>query len=121
MNGYYQFCNRIAALELMDRAGTKARLLYVYFYGDDGDSRRTCPSSARDWEGALRDRDDHVGLPLDHRLADRIHHAFVDTSARAERGRAIPYYIENGQKKDTEFWAAPSGRTRAARTEPWRE
>jgi len=41
MRPYYQFCNRLAALHVLNCAGAKARLLYVYFCGDVGNENRT--------------------------------------------------------------------------------
>jgi hypothetical protein len=75
---YYQYCNRLAALQCVNSAGSAARLLFVYFYGDAGDERRTCPASASDWAPALADLDAHVALPADHSLRDRMHKLFID-------------------------------------------
>jgi hypothetical protein len=78
LNGYYQFCNRLAVLNTMNTAGTAARMAFVYFYGDVGDSTRMCPSSERGWKPALMAQDQHVGLSMGHFLEDRIHKIFVD-------------------------------------------
>lgn len=78
MSPYYQFCNRLAALHVMNNAGSAARLLYVYFYGDVADARRTCPSCEREWAETLAKQDSSVGLPPRHRLEDRIHKLFID-------------------------------------------
>jgi hypothetical protein len=85
MKGYYQYCNRLAALNVMDSAGSAARLLFIYFFGDVGDGddvedagRRTCPASEAGWAAALAKQDKHVGLPVDHPLKDRVHRLFVD-------------------------------------------
>lgn len=108
INGYYQYCNRLAVLDVMNRAGSAARLAYIYFYGDVGDKRRTCPASPSEWDDALRQQDAHVGLPQRHRLSQRIHRLFVDARIRtpksAKRGKPVAYYVEDGQKKDSEFW-----------------
>jgi hypothetical protein len=75
---YYQFCNRLVALHVLSNAGTPARLLYIYFYGDVGDQRRTCPESEDDWRVALARQDQHVGLPSRHALRHCIHKLFLD-------------------------------------------
>ncbi len=78
LNGYYQFCNRLAVLNVMNTAGTAARMAFVYFYGDVGDSTRMCPSSEHGWEPALTAQNMHVGLCPGHHLEDRLHKLFVD-------------------------------------------
>lgn len=75
---YYQFCNRLAALHVLNRTGTPARLLYVYFCNDVGDQRRTCPASEESWRAELAKQDQHVGLAVDHPLHDRVHKLFLD-------------------------------------------
>jgi hypothetical protein len=79
MKGYYQFCNRLAALQALNSAGSAARLLFVYFIGDVGDAGRTCPESKAKWDGELTKQGEHVGLPRDHPLKDRLHSLFIDT------------------------------------------
>jgi hypothetical protein len=75
---YYQYCNRLAALHFVNVNGSAARLLFIYFYGDIGDERRTCPASVSDWTKALADMDAYVTLRADHSLQDRIHKLFID-------------------------------------------
>ena len=75
--GYYQSCNRIAALYFLNEHGVPARLLYIYFVGDRGDARRTCPQDEQGWEEALRAQTAHVGLPTGHKLEARIHKLFL--------------------------------------------
>jgi hypothetical protein len=86
MRGYYQFCNRLAALNVMNDAGSAARMLFIYSFGDVGDHqsdgvdtrRRVCPASIAGWADALAKQDQHVGLPADHPLKDRLHRRFID-------------------------------------------
>ena len=77
LNAYYQFCNRVAALYFLTEHGVPARLLYVYFVGDRGDPRRTCPYDEEGWQEALRAQEEHVGLPTGHKLEARIHKLFL--------------------------------------------
>jgi hypothetical protein len=79
---YYQFCNRLAALHVIDTARTPARLLFVYFCGDFGGGGRDCPVSEPKWKPALDAMETYVGLPADHRLRDRVHKVFVDVQCR---------------------------------------
>jgi len=80
MRPYYQFCNRLAVLRVLNCAGAHARLLFIYFYGDRGDERRTCPESAAAWDEPLARLHRHVGLPDQHLLADRIHYCHVNVT-----------------------------------------
>lgn len=63
MRPYYQYCNRVAALHFLASHGVAARLLFIYFCGDRGDARRTCPADSVGWEESLRDQSLHVGIP----------------------------------------------------------
>ena len=77
LRGYYQFCNRIAALYFLNAYGVPARLLNLYFLGDQGDRRRTCPYDEEGWREALRAPEEHVGLPAGHGLEARMHKLFL--------------------------------------------
>jgi hypothetical protein len=73
---YYQFCNRVAALYFLTELNVPARLLFVYFYGDDYPGK-DCPQRPEDWHERLSSLEHYVGLPADHPLASRIHKVFV--------------------------------------------
>ncbi len=78
MNGYYQFCNRLAVLNVLQGAGVAARLLFIYFTGDAFPGNRVdCPGSEAEWQPALESQARHVGLPEGHPVADRIHKLFL--------------------------------------------
>ena len=74
LNGYYQFCNRVAVLYFLNQHGVPARLLHIYFLGDP---RRTCPCDQDGWQEALQLQEEHVGLPEGHKLEGRIHKLFL--------------------------------------------
>lgn len=76
-NPYYQYCNRVAALHFLASHGVAARLLFVYFCGDKGDARRTCPVDRPGWEESLKELNQHVGIPAGHYLEDKIHTLFL--------------------------------------------
>jgi hypothetical protein len=84
LDGYYQYCNRITALEFLDAHAVPARLLFIYFVGDKGNIgdesrwRRTCPATVDDWEKPLNALSKHVGLPVGHRLSSRVHELFLE-------------------------------------------
>ncbi len=77
LNGYYQYCNRLAALYFLNKHDRPARLLFIYFTGDRSGPTRTCPKDPAGWAAALRSQADHVGLPDGHRLQSRIHKLFL--------------------------------------------
>ena len=77
LNGYYQFCNRVAVLHFLNQHGIPAHLLHPYFLGDRGDSNRTCPADEEGWHQALRTQEEHVGLPVGHKLEARMHNLFL--------------------------------------------
>ena len=76
MNGYYQFCNRVAVLHFLQSHGVPAHLLVVYFTGDSGPARE-CPLDESGWQAAIAAQDAHVGLPEEHALSGRIHRLFL--------------------------------------------
>jgi hypothetical protein len=76
-NSYYQYCNRVATLWFLQNQGVPARLLFVYFTGDKGNARRTCPKNKSEWTAALKAQKQHVGLPKEHLLSERIHTIYL--------------------------------------------
>jgi len=78
LSGYYQYCNRIAALYFLDRIGVEANLLFVYFLGDQfPDEQKMCPKSESEWRDELEAQALHVALPPNHALAHRIYEIFL--------------------------------------------
>ena len=77
LHGYYQYANRVVVLHLLEQAGVSARLLNVYFTGDRGDDRRSCPSDIQGWGSALASLKAHIGLPAGHRHESRMQELFL--------------------------------------------
>lgn len=77
LNGYYQYCNRLAVLSFLSRHGVKANLLFIYFTGDRFPNGFECPQAAEQWHEALHKQDEYVGLSPNHSLASRIHKLFL--------------------------------------------
>jgi hypothetical protein len=90
LNGYYQYCNRIAVLEFLNRQGAPAQLMFIYFVGDKGDAKRTCPADFWGWQTALKEQKAHVGLGKHHLLSDRIYELFLDVCPRKEDAVRTP-------------------------------
>jgi hypothetical protein len=95
LNGYYQYCNRIAVLEFLNRFGTPSRLLFVYFVGDKIRPGAMCPAKVADWQTALIKQKEHVGLDKPHGLSNRVHEIYLDvyvkpTAPKIETATAPP-------------------------------
>ena len=84
LNGYYQYCNRIAALWFLGRHKLKARLLFIYFTGDEYPMHAfDCPEDREGWQDELEERRKHVGLPADHPIAGRIYEIYLPVAGSA--------------------------------------
>ena len=75
---YYQYANRLVVLDHLVRHGEDAHLLFIYFCGDRGGTRRNCPLDPAGWSEALNHQHRALGLPDRHPLLDRVHRLFVD-------------------------------------------
>jgi hypothetical protein len=77
LNGHYQHANRLAALHFLNANGEPARLLFLYFTGDRN-PRRTCPSSASEWEPYLTTQKSQLGIEgAGHPVFRRVHTLFL--------------------------------------------
>jgi len=85
MAPYYQFCNRVAFLQLLDRAKIPTRLLFLYFVGDRFPSARAaaCPGTADGWLAALDAMDRHTGWSAANLLISRVHRLFLPVTSAA--------------------------------------
>lgn len=77
LTGYYQMANRLAFLHFMQTHGLPARLLFVYFTGDQRSGGVVAPRSEAEWMPTLQAQDSHLGLPAKHGLSDRVHKVFL--------------------------------------------
>ncbi len=69
--------NRLAFLQFMQTHGLPARLLLVYFTGDQRSGGIAAPRSEAEWMRTLQAQDSHLGLPAEHGLSDRVHQVFL--------------------------------------------
>jgi len=79
LSSYYQYANRLAVLYfLMNECDPPipARLLSIYFYGDQRPNP-ACPQSPEDWEPTLREMDAWLGIDHRRSLFGRVHHLFL--------------------------------------------
>ncbi|MBN2356916.1 hypothetical protein JXO59_12445 [candidate division KSB1 bacterium] len=62
---YYQFANRIATIYFLNQQGINARLMFIYFLGDKVQGKN-CPKTKQEWQQALSEQDEWIGLPYEH-------------------------------------------------------
>jgi len=81
---YYQYANRLAHLHFLLQHDTPARLLFIYFCGDDWHGKTlsngrapNCPKSEQEWGPYLRVMHQHLGLTGGSELEKRVHHLFL--------------------------------------------
>ncbi len=68
----------MAVLHFLNSRDVPARLLLVYFTGDTfREGSADCPADEDGRQGALAKQAEHVGLPDQHPLSDRIHKLFL--------------------------------------------
>jgi len=73
---YYQHCNRLAVLYFLVKQCVPARLVFIYFLGDDV-PRKTCPSEEDAWDDVLGPMREHIGLTGQSELESRVHTVFL--------------------------------------------
>lgn len=80
LNGHYQHANRLATLHFFTKHRIPARLIFLYFCGDQHPDGKACPPNANGWRPALEKIDDSLGLKGDSELEKRIHNIFVNVT-----------------------------------------
>jgi hypothetical protein len=87
LTGYYQHANRLATLHFLTKQGIPARLIFLYFCGDQHPDGKMCPNKPADWK-VLVDRINHeLGLTGDSLLEQRVHEIFVQVSPKPVRAK----------------------------------
>lgn len=81
LQGFYQHANRLATLQFLQREGIPARLIHVYFYGDQHSTPKRCPAKPEEWQPLLREIHEELGLTGHSTLEERVHEIFVDVDA----------------------------------------
>jgi len=83
---YYQYANRLAALYFLTeecQPAVPARLLFIFFLGDDHEGR-TCPKSHGEWEPTINKIEGSLGIDRDCPLYGRVHHLFLHVNPNAK-------------------------------------
>ena len=83
LSPYYQYANRLAHLHFLMEHSIPARLVFIYFCGDDWGSKTlsngnapNCPKEAKKWEVPLKKMYDHLRLSGHSELEKRVHKLF---------------------------------------------
>jgi hypothetical protein len=80
---YYQYANRLAHLHFLLQHNVPARLVFIYFFGDDWCGKTLngktplCPKEAKEWEAPLKKMYDHLRLNGRSELGKRVHKLFL--------------------------------------------
>jgi hypothetical protein len=84
---YYQYANRLAHLHFLLQHKIRARLVFIYFCGDDWEGKTLnngesplCPKDAKEWEVPLKDLHKRLGLRGQSKLEDRVHGLFLPSN-----------------------------------------
>lgn len=83
---YYQFANRLATLHFLKGQGVPANLLCIYFVGDLNGAGRKSPQTVREWDAAIQDQSQWIGLHKDHPLSNRIIKVFLKVDGGSVEG-----------------------------------
>lgn len=84
LNPYYQYSNRLANLHFLLEHDVPARLVFIYFCGDNwgGKTLRSgkppnCPKEAQEWDAHLKAVYNRLGLNGQSKLEVRVHSLFL--------------------------------------------
>jgi hypothetical protein len=80
LTGCYQYANRISTLQFYNANQIPARLVFLYFCGDQHPSGTFCPQSPAGWDEPLNQVKQVLGLNGTGDLETRIHNVFVDVN-----------------------------------------
>lgn len=76
---YYQYANRLAVLYFLLKEyvpSIKARLLFIYFFGDSR-SDVECPRSEQGWLSVIQKMRNWLGINKGSELLQRVHYLFL--------------------------------------------
>jgi hypothetical protein len=89
LSPYYQYANRLAHLHFLTQHSIPARLVFIYFCGDNWGGKTlsngkppTCPKDAQEWDAYLKHMHDRLGVNGQSKLEDRVHRLFLPVQLR---------------------------------------
>ncbi len=77
---YYQYCNRLSVQHFLIANHIPARLLFIYFTGEDRMEGRSCPTCEAEWNAALQQMYRHIGVPWAVQQQRGVHKVFLPIS-----------------------------------------
>lgn len=80
LSPFYQYANRLAMLHFLMKVcdpPIPARLLFIYFLGDQRKDRAVCPQTAAEWEHDITAMEHHLGIDPQSELYQRVHHIYL--------------------------------------------
>jgi hypothetical protein len=84
LSPYYQYANRLAHLHFLLQHRVSARLVFIYFCGDNWGGKTLsngkapkCPEEAQQWDAYLKDMYDHLRMNGRSKLEERVHSLFL--------------------------------------------
>jgi len=84
LSPYYQYANRLAHLHFLLEHNIPARLVFIYFCGDDWCGKTlsngkppNCPKDAKEWAAHVEIMHSHLGINGQSKLAERVHSVFL--------------------------------------------
>ena len=93
---YYQYANRLAHLHFLLLHNIPARLIFIYFCGDNWGGKTfngkqpVCPKEAKEWEVSLKKMYDRLCLNGQSELEKRVHKLFLNVRTRVYEISAEP-------------------------------
>jgi hypothetical protein len=86
---YYQYANRLAHLHFLLQHDIPARLVFIYFCGDNWGGKTlsngnppNCPKEAQQWDAYLKDMHDRLRMNGQSKLEERVHSLFLPVYLR---------------------------------------
>jgi hypothetical protein len=83
---YYQYANRLAFLQFLMEYDVAARLVLIYFTGDEAGRYKKpvlCPKNRAEWEPHLKKMYEHLGARGSSKLEQRVHRLFLPICGQA--------------------------------------
>ncbi len=83
LSPFYQYANRLTHLHFLLQHGVPARLVFIYFCGDNWGEKQingkspVCPKESKDWEAHLKKVHKHLHLSGQSELESRVHKLFL--------------------------------------------
>lgn len=82
LKDYYQMANRMYILELLHRNGIKAKLVNLFFTGDQRNGSSKCPQTKEDWSEVISLEEKYLGIDSQFKEKHGICDVFIDVKGK---------------------------------------